>query len=235
MPRKKSPMEVQMMVDGGVNLLNIIIALVAAVRALATKLKKSDAEWTTALHRLSKPEGRETLERLAEIIMVSAQPAIQAATAVAEKVTDTFKVMVDYLKPTYDQLKASFDWVNGNFAHVTFELIERCKGISQEAREITFQYVHLGVYASTEAVLAEMYRMGLRPATYLELLAFAKQFPNEQRKHPILALGSFWVIPGGYRGAACLDEGAGKRGLSLLWCVDGWRGVCRFLAVAVSK
>lgn len=69
MGRKKLPKEVQAMVDGGLNLLNIIIALVAAVRALAAKLKKTDVEWTAALHRLSQPEGKETLAQMAAVVL----------------------------------------------------------------------------------------------------------------------------------------------------------------------
>ena len=74
---KRLPKEVRAMVDGGLNLLNIIIAIVVAVKTLAAKLKKTDAEWTTALHQLSTPKGAAKIQRFAEIVLgVVAAPVV---------------------------------------------------------------------------------------------------------------------------------------------------------------
>ncbi len=43
---------------------------------------------------------------------------------------------------------------------------------------------------TTNEVLLELDEIGFRPANLFELLALAKSFPLEQRKYPIVALGS---------------------------------------------
>jgi hypothetical protein len=84
--------------------------------------------------------------------------------------------------------------------------------------------------ASTDEVLAEMDRKGLRPALYEELLGFAEKYPDEQRKYPIVALGSEADV-GGDRGVACLWRDGDGRHLDLGWIADVWDGHDRFLAV----
>ena len=170
--------------------------------------------------------------KIAEVIMTSAKPVVQAVAAAVEQVVTTFKAVVEYIQPSYANLKAAFDWINSDYQQAKFEPIDQCKGVLRDTCEVAFQYIHMGRDTSTEAVLAEMDRLGLRPALYEELLAFAKQFPNEQRQFPIVALGSIWVDPSGYRDVACLSEGSDERDLSLNWCDDGWFDSYRFLAVS---
>lgn len=68
------------------------------------------------------------------------------------------------------------------------------------------------------------------PAQTEHLLAFGAKYPEEQRKFPIIALGSVGEVDGN-RGVPCLDEDGSKRGLHLPWFGGGWRARCRFLAV----
>ncbi|KKR48343.1 MAG: hypothetical protein UT86_C0007G0022, partial [Candidatus Magasanikbacteria bacterium GW2011_GWC2_40_17] len=84
---------------------------------------------------------------------------------------------------------------------------------------------------STDEVLAEMDRHGLRPALYEELLAFGAKYPDEQRQFPIIALGSVWRGFGGRLRVAYLSRGGSERSLSLYWFGGDWNGFCRFLAV----
>ena len=83
--------------------------------------------------------------------------------------------------------------------------------------------------ASTDEVLAEMDRRGLRPALYEELLGFAEKYPDEQRKYPIVALGSEADV-GGRRRVAYLWDGGDGRSLNLGWIGSGWNDDYRFLA-----
>jgi len=53
-----------------------------------------------------------------------------------------------------------------------------------------FEYFHPKRIISTQEVLREMDREGVRPADDEELLRFAKKYPKEQSKYPIVALGS---------------------------------------------
>lgn len=176
---------------------------------------------------------------IAKVIMAKAmatiQPITQVAAVAAKEVSAVFKAMVEYAQPTYEDLKTAFDWVDSDYRAAKFEAIDRCKGVARVAGELTLHYVHLGRDASTDEILAEMDRLGFRPALYEELLAFGRQYPDEQRKYPVVALGSTWVISSGRRGVAVLFGGGSGRYLSLGWYGVGWGGGCRFLAVPVSK
>jgi hypothetical protein len=62
------------------------------------------------------------------------------------------------------------------------------------------------------------------------LLAFGAKFPEEQRKYPIIGLGSVAKVSGN-RNVPGLWGSRSKRNLYLPWFVDGWNVHCRFLAV----
>ncbi|MEO5927844.1 MAG: hypothetical protein ABIO72_03935 [Patescibacteria group bacterium] len=142
-----------------------------------------------------------------------------------------FTALVTYVQPEFEELQRRFPaYVNPDYKGKRFDPIERCKGVSKENREVAFEYVHLDRDASTDEVLAEMDRKGLRPALYEELLSFAEKYPDEQRKYPIVALGSEALV-GGDRSVACLWLDGDGRGLRLSWVDDGWGDHCRFLAV----
>ncbi len=86
-------------------------------------------------------------------------------------------------------------------------------------------------YAGTGEVLAEMKNRGLRPATLPELLAFGAQFPDEQRKYPIVALGSAWKYFEGCNFVPALVGQDNERRLSLYFddCFTKWNSAYRFL------
>lgn len=151
--------------------------------------------------------------------------------ALIVKARITFTVIVDYLTPSYDALRSSFDRVDPDFSRATFEPIDQCKNVARTTSEVAFEYLHLGRDASTDEVLAEMDKRGLRPATYEEALAFAKKNPDEQRKFPIVALGSVWRHPSGSRLVAYLGGSGAGRYLNLDWTEFDWSELCRFLAV----
>lgn len=102
-----------------------------------------------------------------------------------------YSAYVEYKQPRYLPEEEVFDEVDFYYNSKKFKPIDICKGISTEPREIEFELVHLNKDMSTEAVLSELDRQRLRPALYEELLGFAKRYPEEQRKYPIVALGSF--------------------------------------------
>jgi len=144
-----------------------------------------------------------------------------------------FSAQVVYAQPEFEELKRRFPaYVNPDYKGKRFDPIERCKTASMAIgdREVAFEYVHMGRDASTDEVLAEMDRKVLRPALYEELLGFAEKYPDEQRKYPIVALGSETDVSGG-RHVACLWDDDGGRCLGLHWVGYGWCGYCRFLAV----
>ena len=142
-----------------------------------------------------------------------------------------FSAPIAYVQPEFEELKRRFRaYVNPDYKGKRFDPIERCKAVSKENREVAFEYVHMDRDASTDEVLAEMDRKGLRPALYEELLGFAEKYPDEQLKFPIVALGSGTFVVGGRR-VACLWRGDFGRYLDLFWFAGGWHDDYRFLAV----
>ena len=142
-----------------------------------------------------------------------------------------FSAPIVYVQPAFEELRCRFPaYVNPDYKGKRFDPIEHCKGVSTENREVAFEYVHMDRDASTDEVLAEMDRKGLRPALYEELLGFAEKYPDEQRKYPIVALGSGAGV-GGYRRVAYLWYDDDGRHLYLGWIGHDWHDYDRFLAV----
>jgi hypothetical protein len=139
-------------------------------------------------------------------------------------------IPIVYVQPEFEELKCRFSTLNPDYKGKRFDPIERCKAVSKENREVAFEYVHMDRDASTDEVLAEMDRKGLRPALYEELLGFAEKYPDEQRKLPIVALGSEADVDGN-RSVACLWDDGNGRYLNLDWIGSDWLDSDRFLAV----
>lgn len=69
---KRLPKELKMMFGGGASLFKIAVALMTAIWELARELGKTDDEAVAAIHRLSKPEGKLMLKKMAEAVFGSA-------------------------------------------------------------------------------------------------------------------------------------------------------------------
>ena len=68
------------------------------------------------------------------------------------------------------------------------------------------------------------------PSKIEHLLSFGEKFPEEQRKYPIVGLGSVAEVSGDHR-VPCLVGSDSERGINLRWRVGDWGARCRFLAV----
>ncbi len=148
--------------------------------------------------------------------------------------TPPFRVNVVYAIPAMNELKRRFPaYVNPAYDGIAFKPIKVCEGVSRETREIEPEYVHLERHVSNDAALAEIDKRGLRPCLPEELIAFGDAYPKEQRKFPIVALGSGAGVDGDRR-VACLWDGGNGRGLRLVSVGDGWSVLCRVLAVRKS-
>jgi len=135
------------------------------------------------------------------------------------------RITVDY-SLTLEQMIAlgQYDWKNDDITAKNFPVNGEGK------KEITVELVKYESGMSSEAILADLDKNGLRPATHEELLAFGAAFPELQRKFPIVALGSVASIFGDRR-VAFLDRYDSERDLRLRWFDGGWYARCRFLAV----
>src|ERR1039458_7111616 len=136
---------------------------------------------------------------------------------------------VDYSK-TLEQMIADgkYDWKNSEIKAKNFPLN------GQGTTAVNIELVHFNRNIESDTALAELDKMGLRPATLPELLAFGAKYPDKQREFPIVALGSVWRSLNGDRYVACLCCDGSKRFLRLFWLEDGWAAFCRFAAVRKS-
>jgi hypothetical protein len=88
---------------------------------------------------------------------------------------------------------------------------------------------------SSEEALRQLDKRGLRPATFPELLAFGRKYPDVQREFGIVALGSVWHYLG-QRRVLFLTDFDGKRSLQSERLNHGkWNSICRFAAVRKSR
>ncbi len=138
---------------------------------------------------------------------------------------NTFPLKVNY-DLSVESLVAhgKYDWKNDNITSKNFPTTR--KGTA----ELDIILVHLDRDVSTEEAIKELDKLGLRPAELQELLAFGAKYPDEQRKYPIVALGSVWrsldvrLVP-------YLWSGGDRRVLYLHWFVSDWHAFCRFAGV----
>ena len=96
--------------------------------------------------------------------------------------------------------------------------------------EFEGRYFHFDRTISSETAIEEMKKAGWKPAKIEHLLSHGKTFPEEQRKFPIIGLGSTAEVYGNRLVSALYKDGS-KRDLRLDCFVDNWGPTCRFLAV----
>lgn len=150
-----------------------------------------------------------------------------------------YRLSVNYNRNIEEGVRAGkYDWANHDITSEHFST-ER-KGIV----EVFVELIHFNRNISTDKALAELDKMGYRPAELQELLALGEKYPDLQREFPIIALGSDWQNPFGGRQCACLVYHGSGRDLHLDRLVRDWERVysqgwidkrwdvdCRFAAV----
>lgn len=138
-------------------------------------------------------------------------------------------VVVNYDLSLNGMIKAGkYDWVNQDITAEHFPI----KGEGES--KLNLEFFHFNRIMESDEVFAEMDEAGYRPATIEELLALGAQYPEEQRKYFIVALGSVWQRPHGYRVVPCLWSDVRERNLNLNWLDNRWNANYRFAAVRNS-
>ena len=139
----------------------------------------------------------------------------------------TSKQIVNYDRSIKDSVKAGkYDWTNDNITDANFPSKEKGE------REVEFGVFHFNKTMMSDDVIAKMKLEGFRPATMKEELAYGEKNPEEQRKYPLVALGSVASLVGS-RQVGCLYESSSGRRANLNYYVSVWRGRFRFLGVRV--
>jgi len=132
---------------------------------------------------------------------------------------------VDYNRSLEAMIAAGhYDWKNGDITAKRFPVVG--KGVEQFETKL----FHFDRSVSSEQVVEAIKADGWEPSKIEHLLAFGEKYPEEQRKYPIIALGSEASVRG-YRYVPDLYRYGAGRFLDLYWRDVGWNGGYRFLAV----
>ncbi len=136
------------------------------------------------------------------------------------------RLFVDYTRSLAEMLKdGRFDSVNPDITEKHFPITKRPNG------KVEMKMFHFNRPISSEQAIQEMDKEGYRPAELPEGLAYVQANPDEQRKYPIVLLGSVWHYWYGDRHVPYLGRWAGERYLGLGWFEFDWNECYRFLAV----
>ena len=185
----------------------------AVLKALPRDMNPSDA--------LAWARNGEKLERVLQSALCPLATPVPA--------TEPIVLSVDYSQ-TLEQMIAAghYDWKNDNITAKKFPVVGN--GIVQfEAKVFHFDR-DTSSQDNVDAIKAADPANPWEPAKTEHLLAFGAKYPEEQRKYPIVALGSVAEVDGDRRVPYLYRFGAGRR-LDLGWWGIGWGGFCRFLAV----
>lgn len=137
-----------------------------------------------------------------------------------------YTLIIDYGRNVEDGIKVGkYNWSNKDITSSHFPSDE----VGTE--EVFIKIVHFRRLIATDEVLSELDKMGLRPASLKELLAFGEKYPDLQKEFPIIALYSVWQSLRGNRFCAYLRSFGSERFLSLDWIDTMWNDNCRFAAV----
>ena len=169
------------------------------------------------IHRLAADtkEGKVLISKIVDIF-----------AEVGQKAKDVFRVLVDYCRSLEDMIAI------GKYDHVNSDINAKHFPIAKHGREdVAIEPVHFNRGISSDNALRELDKMGFRPATLPELLAFGEKYPDVQRRFPIVALGSVWRSLDGGRCVPYLWGVSHGRGLDLGWFEGGWDAGYRFAAV----
>jgi hypothetical protein len=165
------------------------------------------------------------VKKIADIKSGMAEKIVNIFSVATDAVRDGVFIVVDYTRSLAEMIKAgAYDWVNSDITESHFPVQ------GQGKQELVPEIIHYGKFMSSDDIVKDLDKRGLRRGTVHELCSYGEKFPDEQRKYPIVALGSVWRGRGGDRCVACLYGDDSKRELCLaLWDGD-WGGIYRFLA-----
>ncbi len=151
--------------------------------------------------------------------------AVRTALKLGVALPESITLVVDYSRSLEQMIAAGhYDWKNDDITAKRFPL----KGEGTEQFEA--KVFHFNRSMSSEAAVEAIKAAGWEVGMIEHLLAFGEKYPGEQRKYPIIALGSVAKVLG-HRNVPSLNRLGAERSLHLYWWSSGWSGRGRFLAV----
>lgn len=130
---------------------------------------------------------------------------------------NAFTVTVNYGRSLRNSVKAGkYDWSN---RHITAERFPSKRTGTANVEIILVKFENKMGFDDS---VREIDNRGLRPVELPELLAFGGKYPNVQKRFPVVALGSVWHHPNGFRDIPFLNRCDDERTLDLCSCVYDW-------------
>ena len=121
-----------------------------------------------------------------------------------------------------------YDWRNDDITAKRFA--PKGEGVVEYEAKLFHFDRNLSSEQAVEAIKSADTTNPWEPGKIEHLLSFGAKYPEEQRKYPIIGLGSVAEVDGD-RDVPCLYRSGAERLLDLIWWDGGWGGSCRFLAV----
>lgn len=155
--------------------------------------------------------------------------AVRAALGLGPLPSEPGSHIVDYGQLLEVMVAAgSYDWKNDDITPKRFPIVGEGK---VEFEDTLF---HFGKDISSEDAIAQIKAADpanpWEPTKIENILAYGAKNPEEQRKSPIVGLGSVAEVDG-VRCVPYLDGDGSRRDLDLGWFDFDWSARCRFLAV----
>lgn len=145
------------------------------------------------------------------------------------EITEGFQFTIDYTHKLEAMIAAGrYDWTNSDVTAKRFPLVG--EGIIEFESKLFHFDRSVSSEQAVELIKADDTTNPYEPAKIEHLLSFGAKFPEEQRKYPIIGLGSVARV-GGRRFVPYLHGSDAERRLDLHWFVFGWSPGCRFLGV----
>ena len=130
--------------------------------------------------------------------------AVRTALKLGVALPESITLSVDYSRSLEQMIAAGhYDWKNDDITAKRFPI---------KARYFNFDH-NISSENAIKKIEAEDAANPWMPAKIEHVLSHGKTFPEEQRKFPIVALGSVARVSG-YRYVPCLHRGGSRRGLS---------------------
>lgn len=137
--------------------------------------------------------------------------------------------VVDYDMSLGEMIAAgNYDWKNDDITAKRFPIVGEGK---VEFEDTIFHFDRdISSEDAVKEILAADSKNPWEPAKIENILAYGAKNPEDQRKFPIVGLGSVGEVDGD-RYVSCLSGSDSGRRLYLSWWGGGWGARCRFLGV----
>lgn len=130
---------------------------------------------------------------------------------------------------TYEQCIAAgnFGWRHDGLTETQFPVTP------EQAGRYDLKRFHFNRSISSVQAIAEIREAGYEPAETGHIMAFGAASPDEQRRHPVIGLGSTAIVDDSLSVPALWFDGD-RRTLDLIWYDGDWHRNYRFLGIRRS-